>query len=317
MSNKEIINLQNIENLIFNIRGSQVMIDFHLAEMYGVETKRLNEQVKRNLKRFPNSFMFQLTATEWENLQSQIASTKQTNSLRSQFATLEQITNLQSQIATAKRRTLPFVFTEQGVAMLSAVLNSDIAIETSIVIMQAFVKMRAFLIQNASVFQRLENIEIKQLKTDEKIEQIFKAIEAKQPQLDKGIFFEGQIFDAYTFICDIIKKAKKEIVLIDNYVDESVLTLMTKRKKNVSLVIYTKTISKTLQLDIEKHNAQYSPIELKQFTNSHDRFLLIDGVELYHIGASLKDLGKKWFAFSKMDENIIKLMLEQIKKGVQ
>jgi hypothetical protein len=276
------------------------MIDFHLAEMYGVETKRLNEQVKRNLKRFPDSFMFQLTSAEWENLQSQIATAKQ-------------ITSLQSQIATAKRRTLPFAFTEQGVAMLSTVLNSDIAIDTSIVIMQAFVKMRAFLIQNASVFQRLENIEIKQLKTDEKIEQIFKAIEAKQPQSDKGIFFEGQIFDAYTFICDLIKKAKKEIVLIDNYVDESVLTLMTKRRNNVSLMIYTKSISKTLQLDAEKHNAQYPPVELKQFADSHDRFLMIDRNELYHIGASLKDLGKKWFAFSRMDSMAVQVM-KQLKE---
>ncbi len=296
----DITSAQHIENIIFTLRGEQVMIDFHLADLYGVETKRLNEQVKRNPLRFPKTFMFQITTEEWE-------------SLRSQFATAEQNSLLQSQFATAKRRTLPYVFTEQGVAMLSAVLNSDLAIEASIKIMQAFINMRKFLLQNATVFQRLNQLELKQLQTDEKIERVFKALEAGQPQPNKGIYFDGQIFDAYSFISELIKKAEKEIILIDNYVDESVLTLLSKRGKNVNAIIYTKEISKTVKLDLQKHNAQYPPILVKSFALSHDRFLIIDKMELYHIGASLKDLGKKWFAFSRMD-SLTKQVLFELKE---
>ena len=199
------------------------------------------------------------------------------------------------------RRTPPYVFKEQGVAMLSAALNTDVAIRTSIQIMQAFVAMRKFLLHNASVFQRLDQVEIKQTRTEEKIERIFKALEAGKPEPDKGIFFEGQIFDAWVFASDIIKTAKRDIILIDNYVDDNVLTLLVKRKKQVTSTIYTKDISNLLRLDLEKHNSQYAPIVVKTFTHSHDRFLIIDRKELYHLGASLKDLGKKWFAFSRMD----------------
>jgi hypothetical protein len=297
----EIVKYEHIENKIFQFRGVQVMVDYHLSELYGVETKRLNEQVKRNIKRFPKSFMFQLSQSEWDNLLSQIATTT--------FST-----DLQSQIATAKRRTLPYVFTEQGVSMLSSVLNSDQAIEISIQIMQAFVTMRKFLLQNASVFQRLDQLEIKQIQSDEKFNQIFKALEAGQPKPDKGIFFDGQVFDAYAFVSDLIKRAKKEIILIDNYIDESVLTLLSKRQKDVTATIYTKSISKTLQLDLDKHHAQYPEIHVKTFIQSHDRFLLIDQSDLYHIGASLKDLGRKWFAFSRMD-SMTTLLLNQLKNG--
>jgi len=172
--------------------------------------------------------------------------------------------------------------------------------------------MRKFLLNNASVFQRLHQIEIKQLQSDEKFEKIFKALEAGKVEPDKGIFFEGQIFDAYSFVADIIKKANSNIILIDNYVDESVLTLLNKRKNNVSAVICTKNITKELQLDVKKHNAQYPVVSVKTFLNSHDRFLIIDNKELYHIGASLKDLGKKWFAFSRMD-SLVNDILERIK----
>ena len=268
----------SFENLIFTIRDQQVMLDFHLSQVYNLETKRLNEQVKRNLKRFPDSFMFQLNQTEWEIL-------------RSQFA-------------TAKRRTLPFAFTEQGVAMLSSVLNSDYAIQVSIQIMKAFVNMRKFLLNNASIFQRLDRIESKQLQSDEKIDQIFKALDAKTLSTDKGIFFNGQVFDAYIFFTEIIKKAKHHIILIDNYIDESVLLQLSKRNPNVTATIYTGKISQQLSLDLDKHNKQYPPIEIKQFSDSHDRFIIIDHSELYHIGASLKDLGKKWFAFSRMDSMV-------------
>lgn len=295
----ESIKNQAIEQLIFSVRGDQVMLDFHLAPIYGVETKRLNEQVKRNSKRFPETFMYPLSQNEWDALQSQIAATSN-----------------QSQIATSsqKHRTkLPYAFTEQGVSMLSAVLNSDEAINASIQIMQAFVKMRKFLLNNASVFQRLDQLEIKQLKTDEKLELVFKALEAGQPKAAQGIFFDGQVFDAYVFVSELIKNAKTDIILIDNYVDESVMILLSKRLKNTSATIYTKSISTTLQLDLEKHNSQYPPIAIKELTASHDRFLIIDQKELYHIGASLKDLGKRWFAFSKMD-HLVEIVLHKILK---
>lgn len=295
----ESIKNQAIEQLIFSVRGDQVMLDFHLALIYGVETKRLNEQVKRNSKRFPETFMYPLSQNEWDALQSQIAATSN-----------------QSQIATSsqKHRTkLPYAFTEQGVSMLSAVLNSDEAINASIQIMQAFVKMRKFLLNNASVFQRLDQLEFKQTQTDEKIEKVFKALEAGQPKPDKGIFFDGQVFDAYVFVADLIKNAKTDIILIDNYVDESVMILLSKRLKNTSATIYTKSISTALQLDLEKHNSQYPPIAIKELTASHDRFLIIDQKELYHIGASLKDLGKSWFAFSKMD-HLVEIVLHKILK---
>lgn len=272
-----------IENRIHTIRGIQVMLDSDLAVLYGTETKFINRAVNRNPQRFPDSFVFELTQNEWESLRFQIGTLK-IKGARGQH-----------------RKYLPKVFSEQGVAMLSSVLNTETAISVSIQIMQAFISMRKFLLQNASVFQRLDSLELKQLQTDGKIDRIFKALEAGQPAPDKGIFFDGQIFDAYVFVTDLIKKAQKEIILIDNYVDESVLTLLTKRAKEVQATIYTKSISKAFQLDLEKHHAQYPKIQVKTFTQSHDRFLLIDRKELYHIGGSLKDLGKKWFAFSRMD----------------
>lgn len=302
MKENKTINQATIETLIFTVRGEQVMLDYHLAAIYEVETKRLNEQVKRNKKRFPESFMFQINESEWNNLRSQIATTDLSH-------------DLESQSATAKRRTLPYVFTEQGVSMLSAVLHSDKAIQVSIKIIQAFVSMRKFLLINAYVFQRLDQVEIKLLKTDEKIDQIFKALEAGQSPPDKGIFFNGQMFDAYVFVSDLIKSAKNELILIDNYVDESVLQLLTKRKTGVKATIYTRSISKTLWQDLKKHNSQYQPVQVRELIESHDRFLIIDENDLYHIGASLKDLGKKWFAFSKMSD-LLPELLEKLKEDL-
>lgn len=293
----ELVKADIIEQLIFSVGGKQVMLDFHLAELYEVETKRLNEQVKRNANRFPETFMFQLSQKEWDNLESQ-------------FATTNIPAVLQSQIATAKRRTLPYAFTEQGVAMLSAVLKSDTAVAASIQIMDAFVKMRHIIQHNSLLDARLQQLESKQEQTDKKVEQVFQALEKAQPQPDKGIFFEGEIFDAYLFVAERIKSAKKSIILIDNYVDESVLTLLSKRKEKVAASIYTSKVSKVLQLDLDKHNSQYPEITVQTLKSSHDRFLIIDEKELYHIGASLKDLGKKWFAFSRMDS----LVNEVIKK---
>lgn len=261
------------------------MLDSDLAELYQVTTSRLNEQVKRNIKRFPEEFMFQLTDMEWKNLISQFAIS-----------------------SWGGRRKLPYVFTEQGVSMLSAVLKSDTAISVSIRIMKAFIAMKKFIDTNAAIFQRLEQVELKQIETDSKIDKIFKVIEDKSIKPKQGIFFDGQIFDAYKFVCDLIRSAQKSIVLIDNYVDESVLLLLTKRKRKVSAEIYTKSITKQLKLDLKKHNEQYSPIEIKEFKDAHDRFLIIDEREVYHFGASLKDLGKKWFAFSKFDMEAINLL---------
>ncbi len=275
---------QNIQNLIFTIRGKQVMLDSDLANLYQVETRALNQAVKRNSKRFPEEFMFQLSLEEYDFLKSQIVISKN-NSLESQSVITKE--------NRGGRRKLPFVFTEQGVAMLSAVLRSNIAIDTSIKIINAFVNMRKFISANAVLFQRIEHLEIKWLSTDNKLNEILKAIESKQLQPKQGIFFNGQVFDAWVFISDLVKKAKQSLILIDNYVDESVLSLFAKKKKGVSVDIYTKNISRALSEDAKKFNAQYGELTLHKFNASYDRFLLIDKTDVYHIGASLKDLGKK------------------------
>lgn len=271
------------------------MLDYHLAELYQVETKRINEQVKRNINRFPDHYMFQLTEGEWSNLHSQIT-------------TAEQIKNLQSQIATAKRRTLPYVFTEQGVGMLSAVLNSEIAVSISIQIMDAFVEMRKVLSSHKELLQRMDRFEIKQADHDQKFEKVFQALESKTHLPRQGVFFNGQTFDAYSFTSELIRSAKKSIDLIDNYVDDTVLTLLDKRKNTVEACIYTKSISKQLQLDLQKHNSQYPEIGVKVFSQSHDRFMIIDKEKVYHIGASLKDLGKKWFAFAELQSDAVTIV---------
>ena len=278
-NNKQVIPIDNIQNRILPVRGVQVMLDSDLAEMYGVETKNLNLAVKRNIERFPNNFRLQLTEKEYKSLRLQNETSKEKR---------------------GGRRYLPFVFTEQGVAMLASVLRSDTAVKVSIQIMQAFVEMKKFISTNAGIFQRIEKVELNQIETNHKFEQIFKALEDKKIKPRQGIFYDGQIFDAYLFVVDLVKSAKYSITLIDNYIDESVFQLFTKRKKNVSVCIYTKNITKILRQDLEKHNAQHPEIELRRFNKAHDRFLIIDKKIVYHFGASLKDLGKKWFAFSKM-----------------
>jgi hypothetical protein len=211
-------------------------------------------------------------------------------------------------------RRAPFVFTEQGVAMLSAVLKSDTAIKMSVQIINAFVAMRKAIQSNVGIYHRLDYLERKNIETDQKLEQVFKALENKNELPSTGIFFDGQVFDAYLFIADLIKHAEKSIIIVDNYIDETVLTLLTKRKSGVQATIYTKTISPQLHLDLTRHNAQYPAIEINSFADSHDRFLMIDEQNLYHIGASLKDLGKKWFAFARMD-GLAQVILEQLAKS--
>jgi len=286
MNEHELINVESIQNCIYTIRGVQVMIDRDLSELYEVETKVLNQAVKRNSERFPEEFMFQITDDEF-------------NRLRSQFVTLHQ---------RGGRRYLPYAFTEQGVAMLSAVLRSETAVKISVQIIKAFVSIRRFILSNAQVFQRLDTLEIKQINTDKKIDKVLNAIESKEIQPKQGIFFDGQIFDAWQFVSDLIRSASKSIILIDNYVDDSVLALLAKRKKGVSVTILTKKISRQLEADVEKFNEQYPAVAIKKFTASHDRFMIIDDTTLYHFGASLKDLGKKWFAFSKMDSGAIEML---------
>lgn len=285
----------DIQPMIKVIRGQQVMLDSDLSALYGVETRRLNEQVKRNIERFPDDFMFQLRKEELDNLMSQNATS-----------------------SWGGTRKLPYAFTEQGIAMLSSVLKSQTAVEVNIRIMRAFITMRRFIATNAQLFQRLETIEYHQLEmkqhqevTDRRIDEVFKHLDADIPPM-QGIFYDGQVFDAYRFVSDLIRKAKQSIVLIDNYVDDTVLTLLGKRSEGVSATIYTQRISSQFQLDVDRHNSQYPLIEIKRFNKAHDRFLLIDN-EVYHIGASIKDLGKKWFGFTLMRDITATELIKKIK----
>ena len=294
----------NIEPLIKVIRGQQVMLDKDLATLYGIETKVLNQTVKRNIERFPDDFRFELSREEC---------------LRSQFVTSN---------GRGGNRYSTYAFTEQGVAMLSSVLRSKTAIEVNIQIMRAFVSMRHFMVNNASVFSRLETIEYHQLEilqhqqdtdkhleeSDKRIDEVFRRLDEGNAKPKQGVFYNGQVYDAYTFVSDLIKSTKKRIVLIDNYVDETVLTLLDKRDNNVSAIIYTQQISRQFQLDIDRHNAQYAPIDVETFRLSHDRFLCIDD-DVYHIGASIKDLGKKWFGFSKMEILTPDELVKRINRG--
>ena len=306
--------LENIENLIHVIRGKQVILDRDLARLYGVETRVLNQAVQRNIERFPEDFMFQLSKEDMEFLKSQnviletganMSSQSVTTSdefLRSQIVTLEKVDMRGKHV-----KFLPYAFTESGIAMLSGVLRSPQAVSMNIQIMRAFVAMRRFLASNAQVFQRLEVMERTQLSllahqesTDQKVEEIFRRLDDDNTKPTEGILFDGQIFDAYKFVTERIREAKKRIVLIDNYIDETVLAMLDKRGKDVTAKVYTKNISRQLSLDFDKHNAQYAPIEVEQFDRAHDRFLCIDDT-VYLIGASIKDLGKKWFGFTKID----------------
>lgn len=280
-----------IENKIYIIRGQQVMIDRDIAQLYGVETRVLNQAVKRNEDRFPEEFCFQLDDSEFENWISQIV-----------------ISNSEKMGLRKK----PYAFTEQGVAMLSAVLKSETAVKMSIQIMKAFVAMRKFMLLNAQVFQRLDNIEKHQLTTDNKIEELFDRMDKYKIEDKQGIFFQGQIFDAYSKFESFIAQAKTEIILIDGYVDLTVLDRLAKKKKNVTVEIYTDAKTKLTAQDVQKFNAQYPQLNLNYTSKMHDRFLIIDKKTLYHIGASLKDLGKKCFAFEVLDVSLIPTILQNL-----
>lgn len=289
MSEYTLIPMENLQKMIFNIRGVQVMLDKDIAALYEVKPIRLREQVQRNIERFPDDFMFQLTEVEVDFMVSQNAIPSRKN----------------------LGGFLPYVFTEQGVAGLSGVLRSARAAQMHVNIMRAFVEMRRFLSANTTMFERIETVEKRQLsfeiKANQNFEKVFMALETAAPA-KQGIFYDGQIFDAYTFASELIRSAKKSLVLIDNYIDDSVLTMFSKRSKNVSADLYTRTISKQLKLDLLKHNQQYEEIKIHTFVYAHDRFLIVDGTDVYHIGASLKDLGKKWFAFSKINNGAVEML---------
>lgn len=284
---------ENIKNLIYTIRGKQVMLDSDVAMLYQCETRNINQAVKRNINRFPDKFCFRLTNIEVENLKSQNV-----------------ISSLSKENSYGGRRKLPIVFTEQGIAMLSGLLKNEIAVQVSINIMDAFVEMRKFLLSNGQVFDRLSNVEYKLLEQnkvltehEEKFEKVFDELQRNEKEeFKQKIFFDGQIYDAYSLIIDIIKRAKKKILIIDNYIDDSILEMLKKKNKNVEVIILTIQNNKLTKLDMKKFNKQYPTLKIAYTNKFHDRFVVIDNKELYHCGASLKDLGKKCFAISKIED---------------
>ena len=291
--NIKLIEAEEIQNLIYTIRGKQVMLDSDVAMLYHYETKRINEIVKRNQERFPENFYFQLTETEVKNLRSQIA----TSSL--------------DKVNYGGRRYLPYVYTEQGIAMLSGLLKNNIAIQVSINIINAFVNMRHFLKDNGKLLQRVSNLEYQQIENNRRFDIVFDQLQKKQIEEQK-IFFQGQIWDSYSLIIDLIQKANKKIVIIDNYVDKTILDMLTKKKEKTEIVIITSTNNKKIQnIDIKNFNIQYPTLKLARKDLFHDRFIIIDNQELYHCGASIKDLGKKCFGINKIED---KKYLEEIVK---
>lgn len=283
-----------IKNLIYVVRGQQVMMDSDLAMLYQVETKVFNQAVKRNIERFPEKFRFQLTKEEYDSLRSQIVTSN----------------------GKGGRRYMPYVFTEQGIAMLSAVLRSDIAVQVSIKIMDTFVEMRRFLASNALMFERINEMEVKQLafqkNTEEKFDKIFHYISEHEESSQK-IFFDGQIYDAFSLLVDLVSKAEKKLVLVDNYVDVGTLNILAKKKSDVEVIVYTVRRTRLSESDVNNFNQQYPTLEVKYTGVFHDRFLIIDDTCAYHIGASIKDAGKKCFGISLIeDTRIVKDILERL-----
>ena len=283
---------KEIKNLIYAIRGKQVMLDSDVAMLYHYETKNINKAVKRNIERFQEDFCFQLTKSEVKNLRFQTG----TSSIEKENY--------------GGRRYLPYAFTEQGIAMLAGILKSDIAVNVSINIIKSFIEMRRFLIFNGQVFERLTNIEAKLLEHDKKFNEIFNQLQLEE-NIKQKIFFQGQTYDAYSLIIDIIKRANQKILIIDNYIDDSILKMLTKKKKEVEIRIVTSSKSKIQNLDIQKFNKQYPILKINYTNQFHDRFIVIDERELYHCGASIKDLGKKCFAINQIED---KKVIEKLMK---
>lgn len=285
----------DIGSLVYMIRGQQVMLDSDLAMLYQIETKAFNQSVGRNIERFPENFRFQLTREEFESLRSQNATSN----------------------GRGGRRYLPYAFTEQGIAMLSGVLRSEVAVQVSIRIMNTFVEMRRFIASNALLFSKVSDIELKQLEfqrqTDEKFDRVFQYID-DHAESEQKIFFDGQIYDAFSLITSLIKKAKKEIILIDGYVDTNTLDILTKKKKNVNVKIYTLPSAPISKRDISTFNQQYPSLTVSKTKVFHDRFLILDSSIAYHIGSSLKDAGTKCFGVSRIqDAGVITELLNRLK----
>ena len=280
----KIVNSEEIKNLIYTIRGKQVMLDSDVAMLYHYETKNVNKAMKRNIERFPEDFCFQLTNDEFKNL-------------RFQFGTLNKKVNN----GKVTRKYLPYVYTEQGISMLAGVLKNDIAVQVSISIIRAFIEMRKFISSNSQIFERLTNVEYKLLEHDKKFDEIFDSL-LKKEDFKQKIFFGGQIYDAYSLVIDIIKRAKNKIIIIDNYIDDSILKILIKKNRNVEVVILTSKKSNISKLDMQQFNKEYPILKVAKTDKFHDRFIIIDNKELYHCGASIKDLGKKCFGINKIDD---------------
>ena len=281
------ISNEEIKNLIYTIRGKQIMLDSDVAMLYHYETKNVNKAVKRNIDRFPEEFCFQLTENEFETLRFQIGTSKQNLKINDELR--------------GGRRYLPYVFTEQGIAMLAGVLKNDIAIKVSINIIKSFIEMRKFISLNGQVFERLTNMEYKLLEHDKKFDEVFDQLQLEE-NIKQRIFFEGKIYDAYSLIVDIIKKANKKILIIDNYVDDSIFKMLTKKKSNIEVIILTSNKSNIQNIDIQKFNKEYTFLKVTRTNKFHDRFIIIDNKEMYHLGASIKDLGKKCFGINKIED---------------
>ncbi|WP_225748656.1 ORF6N domain-containing protein [Paraeggerthella sp. Marseille-Q4926] len=287
----------DVKSLIYVMRNQQVMLDSDLAMLYDVETKVFNQAVRRNENRFPERFRFRLTSEEHERLRSQTVTSN----------------------GRGGRRYLPYVFTEQGIAMLSTVLRSDIAVETSIRIMDAFVETRRFLANNAALFERIGQVELRQLEyqkeTDKKLDQVFACIDSV-PETTQRAFFDGQLFDAFSLLVELIQKAQYKIVLIDSYVDVSTLNILAKKATGATVTIHTLPNTRSTQTDIDTFNFQYPALKVHHTRAFHDRFLIIDDSIGYHIGASLKDAGRKCFAITKIqDAKIVEDILDRLKKA--
>ena len=280
------ISNEEIKNLIYTIRGKQVMLDSDVAMLYKYTTKNINKAMNRNKERFPDDFCFRLTEEEFY-------------SLRFQFGTSND--KFISKETRGGRRYLPYVFTEQGIAMLAGVLKNEIAIMVSINIIRAFIEMRKFLNSNGQVFERLTNVEYKLLEHDKKFDKVFNQLQNEE-NIKQKIFFDGQIWDSYSLIIDIIKRASKKITIIDNYIDDSILKMLTKKKKYVEVIIITSDKSKIENIDIKKFNKEYPKLKVAKSNKFHDRFIIVDNKELYHCGASIKDLGKKCFGINKIED---------------
>ena len=298
MENLEIIeeiSSEEIKKLIYTIRGKQVMLDSDVAMLYHYETKNINKAMKRNIERFPEDFCFRLTKEELDIMWFQNGTTYKNDNIKYR-----------------SEQYLPYVYTEQGISMLAGILKNDIAIQISIRIIRSFIEMRKFISSNGRLFERLTEVEYKLLEHDKKFDVIFNELQHEE-NIKQRVFFEGQIYDAYRLIIDLIKRAKSKITIIDNYIDDSILKMLAKKNKNVQVTILTSSKSNIQNLDVQKFNKEYPTLKLAKTEKFHDRFIILDNIEIYHCGASLKDLGKKCFGVNRIEDNeIIKSIINRV-----